>query len=405
MPTSKTPAAIFVATLHFSTFSKRAEIPSPKTQKKYTLKQRSPKTNQKYPSNSHYIPTIFKEMEAVIMVDVLRRADAAVTVASVEQQLEGGMPGSARLRDCKVLLHITSKQAEGKQLYGAIFAAPAVTLLPWGLLRRKQSTCHPAVMDKLPTVWAVKSNLHIFGELTTSQGPGTCFEFTVSLVEQLYGKSVAKDICDLMLLNVADDDSRNEEFNEVSWSLDHAPQIFYDEQNKCCSWFSGKSLQIFWDPVEQKIVADMMISAAAESIYDLIILPSKILKKLLKEQELAGRIFGAICSSPAFLQRQGLLKDKRATAHPSVISMLNGAVNGARAEVVIDCKVIASKGLDTATNFYTCYLKQAFWASKSEECGGGSCFWVPLVIGRLSSPVPIKNFRRAFSQPQINEEK
>lgn len=50
---------------------------------------------------------------------------------------KGGMPGSARLRDCKILQEITSKQAEEKRLYGAICAAPAVTLLPWGLLRRK----------------------------------------------------------------------------------------------------------------------------------------------------------------------------------------------------------------------------------------------------------------------------
>jgi len=48
------------------------------------------------------------------------------------------MPGSARLRDCEVLRKITSKQAEEKRLYGAICAAPAVTLLPWGLLRRKR---------------------------------------------------------------------------------------------------------------------------------------------------------------------------------------------------------------------------------------------------------------------------
>lgn len=51
---------------------------------------------------------------------------------------KGGMPGSARLRDCEVLQKITSNQAEEKRLYGAICAAPAVTLLPWGLLRKKR---------------------------------------------------------------------------------------------------------------------------------------------------------------------------------------------------------------------------------------------------------------------------
>ena len=51
------------------------------------------------------------------------------------------MPGSVRLRDCEILRKITSRQAEEKRLYGAICAAPAVTLLPWGLLRRKQVGC------------------------------------------------------------------------------------------------------------------------------------------------------------------------------------------------------------------------------------------------------------------------
>ncbi|KAL5798989.1 hypothetical protein ACOSQ2_003809 [Xanthoceras sorbifolium] len=48
------------------------------------------------------------------------------------------MPGSVRLRDCEILKELTSKQAENKKLYGAICAAPAVTLLPWVLLRKKQ---------------------------------------------------------------------------------------------------------------------------------------------------------------------------------------------------------------------------------------------------------------------------
>lgn len=51
------------------------------------------------------------------------------------------MPGSARLRDCDVLREITRKQAEGNRLYGAICAAPAVTLLPWGLLKKKKVLC------------------------------------------------------------------------------------------------------------------------------------------------------------------------------------------------------------------------------------------------------------------------
>lgn len=54
-------------------------------------------------------------------------------------------------------------------------------------------------MDKLSPFLAVKSNLQVSGELTTSRGPGTSFEFSVSLVEQLFGESVAKEISDSMV--------------------------------------------------------------------------------------------------------------------------------------------------------------------------------------------------------------
>lgn len=108
-----------------------------------------------------------EEMEAVILVDVLRRAGADVLVASVEPELQiegssgtklvadksifacanetfdlvalpGGMPGSARLRDCQILQRIITKHAEAKKLYGAICAAPAVALMAWGLMKRKK---------------------------------------------------------------------------------------------------------------------------------------------------------------------------------------------------------------------------------------------------------------------------
>lgn len=54
-------------------------------------------------------------------------------------------------------------------------------------------------MDKLPTFWAVKSNIQVSGELTTSRGPGTTFEFALSLVEQLSGESAAKEVGELLV--------------------------------------------------------------------------------------------------------------------------------------------------------------------------------------------------------------
>ncbi|XP_047975461.1 protein DJ-1 homolog C isoform X2 [Salvia hispanica] len=380
----KKPVAVYAAVIS-STLSVYGSIRNCQTQEKPVVKQRSkkptgiisptPETLSPAPLKKVLVPIGFgtEEMEAVIMIDVLRRSGAHVTVASVEEQLEveaaggtrlladafisacsdqtfdlvalpGGMPGSARLRDCQLLRDITTKQAEAKRLYAAICAAPAVALLPWGLLKRKQ------------------------------------------------------------LLNAADGNSRKEEFNEVSWSSDHPPQVLIPIANGCeeievvtvvdilrrakanvVVASVEKSLQVVASS-GTKIMADKAISAAADSVHDLIILPggtlgverlqrSRIVKKMLKEQQLSGRILGAICSSPTILQKQGLLMGKKATAHPSVMSMLDDAVSGVR--VVIDGKVITGRGLATATDFGLAIVGKLFGSARARSVAEGLVFEYP----------------------------
>lgn len=374
-----------------------------------------------------------EEMEAVILVDVLRRAGAEVTLASVEPQLEiqasggtrlvadttistcsnqvfdlvalpGGMPGSVRLRDCEILKEITSKHAEEKRLYGGISTSPAVTLLPWGLLRRKRTTGHPAFFDKLPTFWAVKSNLQVSGELTTSQGPGTSFMFALSLVEQLFGESVAKEIAELLFMHSADDKPRKEEFNKVDWALGRTPHVLLPVANgseeievvTIIDILRRAKVDVVVASVEKtvkilapqgvKIVADKLIGDAIGSTYDLIILPggvagaarlqkSRILKKLLKEQDAAGRICGAVCSSPAILQKHGLLKEKRATAHPSTVSELSNVVDGPK--VVIDSNLITSMGLSTVSDFALAIVSKFFGHARARSVAEGLVFEYP----------------------------
>ncbi|KAK9077176.1 hypothetical protein SSX86_005512 [Deinandra increscens subsp. villosa] len=346
-----------------------------------------------------------EEMEAVIMVNVLRQAGADVAIASVEPQLEvklsggtilvadisisecsdiifdlvalpGGMPGSVRLRDCKTLEEITKKQAEEKRLYGAICAAPAVTLMPWGLLKRKKTTCHPAFFHKLPSFRAIKTNLQVSEELTTSRGPGTCFQFSVSLVEQLFGESASTEMSKFLLMDTADEVSRKEEFNEVEWAVDHTPRILIPVANgsedievvTVVDILRRAKLDVTVASLEKtltisgshgiKIIADKLLKNAAESIFDLIILPggvsgverlskSRILKKLLKEQASNGRKYGALSSSLSILHKQGLLQNKKATAHPSVVSMLDSnTIVGS--QVVVDGRLITCRGLSSS---------------------------------------------------------
>jgi len=52
--------------------------------------------------------------------------------------VQGGIPGSERLRDCKVLEKITRNHAEEGRLYGAVGEAPAVVLDAWGLLKGRR---------------------------------------------------------------------------------------------------------------------------------------------------------------------------------------------------------------------------------------------------------------------------
>jgi len=123
-----------------------------------------------------------EEMEAVSVVDVLRRAGAAVTVASAEPGrlevdcsrgvrlradmglgelvrgpalpdavvLPGGMPGAERLSASPEVGALLRAQTEAGGLVGAVCASPAVVLGPLGLLEGRTATAHPAFSGRLP---------------------------------------------------------------------------------------------------------------------------------------------------------------------------------------------------------------------------------------------------------------
>jgi len=168
-----------------------------------------------------------EEIEAVSIIDTLRRAEADVTVASVDELrvtasrgvkivadrliadcaretydlivLPGGMPGAERLRDCKVLGELLKRQAQDGRLYAAICAAPVVVLQHHGLLANRRVTCYPSFADTLLNKDAVGQRVVVDGNCITSQGPGTALEFALKLVELLYGEQTASLIAQRML--------------------------------------------------------------------------------------------------------------------------------------------------------------------------------------------------------------
>ncbi|PNH05527.1 Chaperone protein YajL [Tetrabaena socialis] len=175
------------------------------------------------------IATGTEEMEAVIMIDVLRRAGAKVVVASTESGLvvtcsrgvkivadqliadcsshcydliacPGGMPGAERLRDCAVLSDMVASQRAAGRLYAAICATPAVFFEAKGLLEGKAATAHPAFSGDLKDQSKVDERVVVDGNLTTSRGPGTAFEFSLALVKQLYDEEKAQAVAAPMVM-------------------------------------------------------------------------------------------------------------------------------------------------------------------------------------------------------------
>ena len=174
-----------------------------------------------------------EEIEAVCIIDTLRRAGAEVTVASVETQtpaslqvtasrgmklvadarisdcmnqtydciaLPGGMPGAEHLRDSVVLIEKLKQQKQAGRLYGAICASPAVVLQPHGLLPKTRATCYPAMRGKLDPAYASDESVVVDGHCVTSQGPGTAIAFALKLVELLFGAKKAREVADAMLV-------------------------------------------------------------------------------------------------------------------------------------------------------------------------------------------------------------
>jgi len=169
-----------------------------------------------------------EELEAVTIIDVLRRAKADVTVASVGNKqvtasrgvnlvadvaisdcvgntydliaLPGGMPGAEHLRDSSQLTDMLKAQAASGRLYAAICASPAIALKPHGLLKDKKATCYPSLLSELEN--AKQEKVVVDANCITSQGPATALEFALKLTELLFDKQKSHEVAKAMLAKI-----------------------------------------------------------------------------------------------------------------------------------------------------------------------------------------------------------
>lgn len=176
-----------------------------------------------------YLAEGFEEIEAVSIIDVLRRAEISVKVISVSGKLEvtgahhiklvadeliediqaedfgmlilpGGMPGTTNLLACKILQKQVSDFNSQNKLLGAICAAPMV-LGQWGILKNRQATCFPGFEKYLTGASVSAEAVVVSGNVVTGRGAGVALAFALKIVEILKGKSVSENLAQKMLVS------------------------------------------------------------------------------------------------------------------------------------------------------------------------------------------------------------
>jgi protein deglycase len=164
-----------------------------------------------------------EELEAVTLIDLLRRANMAVTTASLGELtvkcahgtvlvadqtlnavmggdfdlmvLPGGLPGADHLNaDPRIHQLINQLAASGKHI-AAICAAPKV-LVANGVLNGRKLTAYPGALAAINTqaVHVTGNPVEIDGNIITSRGPGTAMDFALQLIEILLGKTTRERV-------------------------------------------------------------------------------------------------------------------------------------------------------------------------------------------------------------------
>ena len=169
----------------------------------------------------------FEEIEALAVVDILRRAGIETVMVSVTGDkvvgstrdikvvcdllfeesdyskadmivLPGGMPGTKNLDAHVGLKGQIEKFYNDKKWLAAICAAPMV-YGKMGLLQGERAICYPGVETELKGAEIVKEEVVVSGKFITSMGPGTAMAFGYKIVEILQGKESADKLKKAMI--------------------------------------------------------------------------------------------------------------------------------------------------------------------------------------------------------------
>lgn len=163
-----------------------------------------------------------EEVEALTVIDLLRRAKVEVVTVSVMKEkkiisshkigieadelygqsdymdgdmivLPGGMPGTTHLKNHEELRKVLFAYKDAGKYLAAICAAPSV--YGWnGMLKGKKATCYPGFEEELLGADATGEGVVTDGQFITSKGLGTAIDFSLELIKLLVNKETAENI-------------------------------------------------------------------------------------------------------------------------------------------------------------------------------------------------------------------
>ena len=162
-----------------------------------------------------------EELEAVTIVNILRRAGVSVTLAGLDAGalrgsrnvmlmpdstlddvldndfdmivLPGGQPGTDNLKADTRVLNLVQRMSQQQKFVAAICAAPSV-LASAGLLDGKRATSFPGALAPYTKVKLQNAAVVEDGRLITSRGPGTAMDFALTLAERLVGSAKRQEV-------------------------------------------------------------------------------------------------------------------------------------------------------------------------------------------------------------------
>ena len=165
----------------------------------------------------------FEELEAVTIIDLLRRANIEVVVAGLEEgpvrgahditiipdtslasaltgefdmlALPGGLPGSDHLAADERLRGLLQEMASSGRFTAAICAAPRA-LAAAGILQGRRATSFPGALpaEAMSELTYEESAVVTDGKVITSRGPGTAMDFALALIGALQGESKRQEV-------------------------------------------------------------------------------------------------------------------------------------------------------------------------------------------------------------------